>query len=98
MNTLPMIAVLAALVYLCRLGGFALQAAQTSPFWELFLRFVPISVFTTLVVSSLYQETGISGVKVMALGVAGLVVWRTRHVTLSMLVGFVVLWLTGGFR
>jgi len=96
-----LLAILAALVYLCRLSGFALQAVQPLPFWEQFLRFVPISVFTALVVSSLYQQTELLGIKGVAMAMAGIVVWRTRRFSLSVLVGFVVLWLlsyVGGFR
>jgi branched-subunit amino acid transport protein len=87
------LSLLPILLYLCRLSGFTLQSVQPSPFWENFLRFIPISVFTALVVSALYQETDTSGVKIVALAAAGLVIWRTRRFTLSVLVGFMVLWL-----
>lgn len=95
MMTLPLLPILAALLYLCRLSGFMLQSIQPSPFWQQFLRFVPITVFTALIVLSLYNEMDTLGVKSMALAAAGLVVWRTRRFTLSVLIGFVVLWFFG---
>jgi predicted branched-subunit amino acid permease len=92
------ILLIAALVYLCRLSGFTLQSVNTSPFWEHFLRFVPISVFTALVVSSLYRDTSVLSVRVFALAITGLVAWRTRHLNWSILAGLATLWLIGALR
>jgi|FLYN01.1.fsa_nt_gi branched-subunit amino acid transport protein len=93
MKALSLLPGLALVVYLCRWSGFELQAVRESLFWERFLRFAPISIMTALVVSSLYQETGLVGNRVVALALAGMVVWRTRKMGLSIVAGFVVLWL-----
>lgn len=91
MNTLLLILLMAALIYLCRLSGFMLPSG-TSPFWTQGLRFIPLSIFTALVISALYKDSHAINIKLIALLVAGLVMVRTRQFGLSVLTGLALLW------
>jgi branched-subunit amino acid transport protein len=91
MNILALTLAAAVILYLCRWSGFALNPAA-SPFWAAFLRFVPIAIFTALVVTPLAKHTGVPGAQLAALAAAGVVVRRTRQPGLSVLVGLGVLW------
>ena len=93
MNPLLVFASVTALIFTYRFAGFAVNICRLSLFWERFLRFVPISVFAALVVSSLYKDNQTLGVKLVALAVAGMVMWRTRQLWLSILIGLGTLWL-----
>jgi branched-subunit amino acid transport protein len=92
MNSLLLILLMAALIYLCRLSGFVLTRAN-SPLWNQGLRFVPLSVFTALVISALYKNSYALDVKLIALFIAGLVMLRTRRFSLSVGVGLCALWI-----
>jgi branched-subunit amino acid transport protein len=92
MNILALTLAAAVIIYLCRWSGFALNPASASPFWSAFLRYVPIAIFTALVVTPLTKNTGTLGPQVAALATAGLVARRTRQPGLSVLVGLGVLW------
>lgn len=81
------ILLLAALIlYLCRLGGFVLPPIRSDA-----LRFVPVAVFAALTVSPLLKNADFMPAKLVALFIAGAVVWRTRQLGVAVVVGFVVL-------
>jgi branched-subunit amino acid transport protein len=92
MNLLLLFAAIACVTFVWRYSGFTLKISQTSPFWERFLRFIPISIFTALVVSSLYKNSELLRPELFALVVAGMIAWRTRQFGLSVISGLVVLW------
>jgi branched-subunit amino acid transport protein len=92
-NNLLLMAVTMALVYTCRWAGFVLTIPRTSPFGERFLRRVPIALFTVLAISSLYKESDLLSLKLIALLVAGGVVWYTRQLGWSVVVGLAILWM-----
>jgi branched-subunit amino acid transport protein len=93
MNTMVLIVVLALVVYLCRLSGFVLKIQNTSLAWEQFLRYVPISVFSALVVPSLIGDIDLLGIKVVALGVATAILLRTKQFGVAVVVGMLVMWI-----
>ena len=93
MNNILLFAVSTVFVNVWRLVAFTWKSEQMSASWERFLRFVPISVFTALVVSSLYRQPESLDVKLIALALAGIVIWRTKHFSLSIFVGLGALWL-----
>jgi branched-subunit amino acid transport protein len=78
----------AAALYLCRLGGFVLPSIRSG---STALRFVPVAVFTALTLSPLLKNADFMPAKLIALLVAGVVVWRTRQIGVAVLVGFAVL-------
>ena len=92
MNLLLVFAAVGAVTFVWRLAAFSLPSVPVSPFWEQFLRFVPITVFAALAVSSLYKEPAYLSLKFVALALAGIVVWRTRQFGLSVVLGLIVLW------
>lgn len=92
MNILALILAASIIIYLCRWSGFALNPAAASPFWAAFLRFVPIAIFTALVVTPLTKNAGALGPQVLALAAAGIVARHTRQPGLSVLVGLAVVW------
>lgn len=77
----------AVLVYLCRLSGFVLHIKQSSPALERFLSFVPLAVFSALVVPSLAREPELLGLKLLALATAGVVMRLSKQLGLGILVG-----------
>ncbi len=89
MNTLLL---LAALIYIVRLAGFVLSAERTLS-WEAFLRFAPISVFAALVVLGVSNGTGPLPARFIALVAAGVTMWRTQRIGLSVLIGLAALWI-----
>ena len=90
---ITLIVITAVLVYLCRISGFALTEMATSPRLGRFLHFVPIAVFSALVVPSIISEPTLLVHKVIALATAGLVIRRTRHFGLGIIVGLAGFWL-----
>ena len=96
MNTLLLFAVATVTINVWRLAALTWKRSQMSSSWEKFLRFVPISIFTALAVSSLYKSPDEFGTKLIALAIAGGVTWRTKHFSLSIFIGLGVLWLLSG--
>jgi branched-subunit amino acid transport protein len=90
-NTLILVGA-AVVAYICRISGFVLPIRNTSPTWEQFLQFVPIAVFATLTVSSLGTDSATLSPKLLALGLSGIMMWRTRHFGLAILFGLSVYW------
>lgn len=89
--TVVTILLMALVTYLPRLAGLSLAKITLPPFWTRFLQFVPVAVFAALVVPALPggDETPI---RLMAAGVAALVLWRVRSLWLGLLAGMVVFW------
>ena len=92
MNLLLLSVVISAATFAWRYAGFTLKISQASPFWERFLRLIPISVFTALVVSGLYKDVDLLRPEIFALAIAGVVAWRTRQFGLSVISGLAALW------
>jgi branched-subunit amino acid transport protein len=92
MNLALIAIVITIVTFAWRYAGFSMKVSQTSPFWERFLRFIPIAVFTALVVSGLYKDSDLLRPELFALAIAGGVAWRTRQFGLSVISGLVALW------
>jgi branched-subunit amino acid transport protein len=93
MSVLVALATTATLAFICRFMGFALRIPHTSRSWERFTRFIPLSIFSALVASSLYRQADMLSLKIVALLVAGGLAHRTRRFGLSIVAGLAVLWL-----
>ncbi|MBU8899842.1 AzlD domain-containing protein [Corallococcus sp. H22C18031201] len=92
MNVLPIILGMAAVTYAPRLAGLWLRV-EVPPFWQRFLRFVPIAAFSALVVPALPGERGEAGVRLFAALLAAVATWRFRKLWLGILVGMAAYWL-----
>lgn len=93
MNLLMLFAAVTVATFVWRLLGLTVPIAHRSAFLERFLHFVPISIFTALLISALYTAPELLPLKMAALVVAGVIAVRTRHFGLSMLVGMATLWI-----
>ena len=89
--TLLTILLMAVVTYGPRLVGLSLSKVSLPPFWIRFLRFVPVAVFAALIVPAL-PKAGETPVRLIAAGVAALVLWRVRSLWLGLLVGMIVFW------
>ena len=89
--TLLTIFLMAAVTYGPRLLGLSLSRVTLPPFWTRFLQFVPVAVFAALVAPAL-PSPGETPVRLVAAGVAALVLWRVRSLWFGLLVGMVVFW------
>lgn len=95
MDTVWVLMVAAVLVYLCRLSGFVLNIQQSSAALARFLAFVPLAVFSALVVPSLTREPELLTVKLLALVAGGLVMRLSKQLGLGIMAGLLIyLWLT----
>src|SRR5260221_9356854 len=88
MTLLMLFTIFTSAAFLWRFAGLILKIEHTSAFWERFLRYVPISIFTALVISSLYVAPELLPLKIVALVVAAVVMWRTRQFGLGVVVGW----------
>ena len=75
-----------------RLAGFVL-VSELPPFWLRFLHFVPITVFAALVTPSLAGNRGEGEIRIVAAAAAAIFAWRTRQLSLALIVGMAVFWL-----
>ena len=89
--TVLTILLMALVTYLPRLVGLSLTGSVLPPFWTRFLRFVPIAVFASLVVPAL-PSPGETPVRLVAAGVAGVLLWRFGSLWLGLLVGMATFW------
>lgn len=89
--TVVTILLMALVTYLPRLAGLSLASLTLPPFWARFLRFVPVAVFAALVAPAL-PNAGETPIRLVAAGVAALVLWRFRSLWLGLLVGMVAFW------
>lgn len=85
------ILLMALVTYLPRLAGLSLAGPSLPPFWTRFLRFVPVAVFAALVAPAL-PNADETPVRLVAAGVAALVLWRFQSLWLGLLVGMVAFW------
>lgn len=92
-NVVYVLIATAVLIYLCRLGGFTLTWPATSTRLARFLHFVPIAIFSALIVPSLINDPDLLGRKVIALALAGLIIRRTSHFGLGVIIGLGLFWL-----
>ncbi len=83
----------AVIVFLCRMSGFAFTRLASAKWLAQFLHFVPIAIFSALIVPSILREPDLITSKAIALTMAGLVIWRTRQFGIGVVVGFAILWL-----
>ena len=93
MNVIYVLIATAVLIYLCRYSGFTLTWLAASTRLARFLHFVPIAIFSALIVPSLISDPDLLERKVIALALAGIVIRRTRHFGLGIIVGLGLFWL-----
>jgi branched-subunit amino acid transport protein len=89
--TVATILLMALVTYGPRLAGLSLSRLALPPFWARFLQFVPVAVFAALVAPAL-PSAGETPIRLLAAGVAALVLWRFRSLWLGLLVGMVLFW------
>jgi branched-subunit amino acid transport protein len=89
-----MVIIYALIIYVCRLSGFLLDFKQMPGFLQDYLSFVPITVFSVFIASSL-QQTEFTGGKFIALLLAAILMWRFRQQTVAILAGMAVFLLSG---
>jgi branched-subunit amino acid transport protein len=93
MNTLVLSLLIAIVVYSCRLSGFVISSPETTGYWQAYLQFLPTAIFSAFIVPTMLGTPDMFTIKLMALGIAGGIMWRTRRFGLSILIGLGVLWL-----
>ncbi|MDC0712566.1 AzlD domain-containing protein [Stigmatella sp. ncwal1] len=91
MNAWPIILGMAVVTYVPRVAGLWLRA-RVPPFWQRFLRFVPIAVFAALAIPALPGGRGEAEVRILAGVLASAVSWRFRKLWLGIAVGMVAYW------
>ncbi len=89
--TVVTIFLMTLVTYLPRLAGLSLARFSLPPFWTRFLRFVPVAVFAALIAPAL-PNADETPVRLIAAGIAALVLWRFRSLWLGLLVGMAVFW------
>lgn len=80
-----------AVTYPVRLLGLSLGRLDLPPFWLAFLKFVPVSVFAALVMPDVLGSPEWPR-RLVAAGVGGALMWRTRNLALGILGGFAAYW------
>jgi branched-subunit amino acid transport protein len=93
MNVIYTLIATAVIIYLCRYSGFTLTRLAASTRLARFLHFVPIAIFSALIVPSLISDPDLLERKVIALALAGVVIRRTQHFGLGIIVGLGLFWL-----
>lgn len=78
--------------YATRFAGLSLGNAKVPGFWLHFLKFIPVSVFTALVVLNFGSESKELPIRLIAALVAGVVFYFHRQLWSCILVGMVVFW------
>jgi branched-subunit amino acid transport protein len=91
-SPLAIIVGMAVITYATRWVGLRFTELRLPPFWLNFLRFVPVSVFAALVVPNLSGPPGQTPARLLAAGVAALVLWSTQRMWLGLLVGMGAFW------
>ena len=89
--TVLTILLMALVTYGPRLLGLSLAKVSLPPFWTRFLQFVPVAVFAALIVPAL-PSSGETPIRLVAAGIAALVLWRVQSLWFGLLVGMVVFW------
>lgn len=89
---------MAIVTYLTRAGGLVLLRGEPPAWLARWLGFVPIAVFTALVVPALLVRSGASGQELtigpgLASGIVGAVVaWRNGGVVATIIAGLLTFW------
>jgi branched-subunit amino acid transport protein len=92
-GTAGTILAMAAVTFAVRLIGLLVSTARVPSFWRRFLVYVPVAVFSALIVPGLPgMDATDSAWRVAAAAVTGLLVWRTRSLAPG-LVGGLALYL-----
>ncbi|WP_034386836.1 AzlD domain-containing protein [Deinococcus sp. YIM 77859] len=91
MSVLVVIGLMWAVTYPVRLLGLSLGRLRLSPFWLAFLRFVPVSVFATLIVPDVLGSPEWPR-RLIGCAVGGALLWRSRNLALGILGGFAAYW------
>ncbi len=91
MSVAAVIALMWAVTYPARWLGLNLGRVHLPPFWLAFLGFVPISVIAALIVPEVLGSPEWP-LRLVASAVGGLIVWRSGHLALGILGGFVAYW------
>lgn len=81
-----------AVTYPSRWLGLNLGHLKLPPFWQAFLRYVPISVFAALIVPDVLSAADWPR-RLVACTVAALLLWRTRALVWGIVGGYGVYWL-----
>lgn len=92
MSVLVVLLLMWAVTYPMRYLGLSLGNVQLPPFWLNFLKFVPVSVFSALVVPDVLGSPEWPR-RLPAALLAGLLMWRTRNLGLGIVGGFAAYWL-----
>ncbi len=85
------ILLMALVTYGPRLLGLSLARVSLPHFWIRFLQFVPVSVFAALIVPAL-PSSGETPIRLVAAGVAALVLWWVKSLWFGLLIGMIVFW------
>jgi branched-subunit amino acid transport protein len=82
----------AVVIYLCRVSGFLLHKRLTAS-WDRRLSFVPIGVFSALIVTSVMGQSDHISARILALMAGSIVVARTRRMALGIALGLTIFWI-----
>ncbi|HZQ37670.1 MAG TPA: AzlD domain-containing protein [Dehalococcoidia bacterium] len=93
MSTVWITLIVAVALYALRLSGFVLPEAALPRGTESALRFVPVATLTALIVSGLAARPEESTPRLLALGVAAAIAWRSGVAWLCLGCGMGVYWL-----
>ncbi|PTA67257.1 AzlD domain-containing protein [Deinococcus arcticus] len=91
MSAWAVIGLMWAVTYPPRLLGLMLGRVQLPPFWQAFLRFVPVSVFAALIVPEVLGSPEWAR-RLVGVGTAGLLYARGVALAPGLLAGFAAYW------
>ena len=97
MRELALILAAAAVTYVTRLSGFALGRWHMPRALDLFLGYVPVAVFATLIVPGLGFGTEEMPYRLLGAVAAGLIVARTSQLWAGLAVGMAAYWLARAY-
>jgi branched-subunit amino acid transport protein len=78
--------------YGSRLAGMLLTS-PLPPFWTRFVRFVPIAVFTALIIPNLEGTQGEGLPRILGAALCGFLAWRTKQLWIGLFAGMLSFWL-----
>lgn len=93
MSPLLVIIGMAIVTFVPRYLGLRLAGRGVPPFWMRFFQFVPVAVFPALIVPETVGVESETVIRILALGVAGIVLLRWRALWAGLLVGMISFWL-----
>ena len=86
-----MILLCALIIFACRSAGFFISEKPLPKYLQEYLSYVPIAVYAAFIVPNLSRETELLGIKLLALLITGLLVWRFRQQSIAILAGLGIL-------